>query len=110
MDQVKTAGFKQAPCEDDLPGSLFTTGPIEYSCRHTEIAHLQGRPIEFKKFIGLACGRSDTDMMARHNAGSRAKEVVFKMEIDEADRMHADRNRNEIFITDKVEYNCVKTK
>ena len=32
------------------------------------------------------------------------------MEIDEADRMHADRNRNEIFITDKVEYNCVRTK
>jgi hypothetical protein len=49
-------------------------------------------------------------MMARHNAGARAKEAVFKMEIDEADRMHANRSRNEIFITDKVELKCVRTR
>ena len=110
IDSIKTTGFKSSECSDDLPGSLFTTGPIEYSCRHTELAHLQGRPIEIKKFIGIACGRSDTDMMASANARARAKEVVFQLEIDEANRMGADRSRNEIFVTDKIEWKCVRTK
>jgi hypothetical protein len=110
MDSIKPSGFKNSECSDDLPGSLFTTGPVQYSCRHTELAHLQRSPIEIKKFVAIACGRSDTDMMARHNAAARAKEAVFGMEIEEAGRMQADPNRNEIFITDKVEENCVRTR
>src|SRR4051794_6631676 len=79
FNQYPSGGYKEYGCSEDLPGSLFTTGPIEYSCRETGIAHINGQPNKKFKFTAIACGRSDTDRVAKHNAGARAHEAIFKL-------------------------------
>ena len=104
-------GFKMSDCDDEPRGSLFVTGPVQYSCRHSEFAHLntRGQPRRWL-FVGIACGRGQDDAFARHNAAARAKELVFKMQIDKGVELGGDPARNEVFITDRAEENCVRTR
>jgi hypothetical protein len=99
----------RAECSDDLPGSLYTTGPVEFYCRHDETAHLQGKEVR-RRFVAIACGRGADERFARHNAAARAKERVFGMQIATARALGADAGRNEIFITDKTELVCTRSK
>jgi hypothetical protein len=112
FDNIEVYGQKGLECSDDLPGSLFTTGPVAFECRITQLAHLQragGNNSGPYKFIGKACGRGDDDMLARHAAFSRAQEAVLDLEGDAARELGADPNKNEMFRNDAAAEHCVKT-
>jgi hypothetical protein len=110
FDKYKTAGYKDAKCSEDLPGSLFTTGPVIYSCRDTELARLHMSGYDgIQKFIAFGCGRGDNDMIARRNAEARARDAIFKLELDKAQAMGADSNQNEHFIPEQTDLHCIRT-
>jgi len=81
FNKYKPAGYKESECYEDLPGSLFTTGKIQYSCRVTALAHINGSTDPKELFVAIACGRGDTDQMARHNARSRAMTAITGLEL-----------------------------
>jgi hypothetical protein len=106
--QVRPNEFARSDCNEDLPGSLYTTGKIRYYCRHTSWGHVQlstGNVGSFK-LEAIACGRGPDDMMAKHNANARADEKVFELQIKKADEAGADRSKNEMFIQDQSEDRC----
>ena len=78
FDQYGVSGSRQSDCTDDLPGSLFTTGPVEFWCRHVELAHLQtgGDDKQEQKFVGFACGRGADVAMAQHNAAASVRVLI----------------------------------
>jgi hypothetical protein len=102
-----SGGGKVSECSEDLPGSLYTTGPIEYSCRQTDLSHINGQTDKYS-FRAIACGRSETDALAKHNASARATQAMFKLKIEKADSLGADASRNEIFVNDATNTNCTR--
>jgi hypothetical protein len=111
FDQYSLSGDRSRECgqNDELSGSLFDKGPVAYSCKSTELAHLQkSGEDQIRKFIGRACARGDTEQLAQHNAASLAHEMVFQAEIDMATELGAAPESNEIFVTNKSALNCVK--
>jgi hypothetical protein len=108
FNQYPSGGSKFSECSEDLPGSLYTTGPIEYSCRQTDLSHINGQTDKYK-FTAIACGRSDTDRVAKHNASARAAQAVFGLKIDKAGQLGADASRNEVFVNDATNTNCTRT-
>jgi hypothetical protein len=110
FEKYPPSGVKYSNCQDDLVGSLYTTGPVEYYCRITELAHLQ-KPGEdqVRKFVATACGRGPDDRIARHNAATRAHEFIFGMEIEKAKELKGNPGRNEIFVTNNTDELCKKT-
>ena len=82
FNQYKPVGFKNSECFEDLPGSLYTTGKVQYSCRVTALAHISSQESLKEEFLGIACGRGDTDREARHSAWARAMATVDQLKID----------------------------
>lgn len=108
FNQYPLGGSKISECSEDLPGSLYTNGPIEYSCRQTDLSHINGQSDKYK-FTAIACGRSDTDRVAKHNASARAAQTIFGLKITKAGQLGADPSRNEVFVNDATNTNCTRT-
>ena len=104
-------GYNKSACGtdlEDLPGSP-THGPIEYSCRSTELAHLQkpGKD-QIRKFIGIACRNGSTESLAKFKASAEAHRLVFQAELDEKEKLGGAPESNEIFVTNKRDTHCVR--
>jgi hypothetical protein len=97
------------PLNDELPGSLFNSGPVKYVCQLTRLSHLtKSGADQIRKFIGIACALGDTEQLAKFNASARATDLVYRLEIAEADELGAEGSRNEIFVPDHSLYHCVR--
>jgi hypothetical protein len=108
FNQYPAGGSKFSECSEDLPGSLYTAGPIEYSCRQTDLSHINGQTDKYR-FTAIACGRSDTDRVAKHNASARAAQAMFTLKTDKAGQLGTDASRNEVFVNDATNTNCTRT-
>jgi hypothetical protein len=109
FNQYKPVAYKNSECFEDLPGSLYTTGKVQYSCRVTALAHINSPGNPKEEFVAIACGRGDTDREARHSAWARAMSTITDLEID---RKKAKQKANLIdqddqYVSDGMVDNCV---
>jgi hypothetical protein len=109
FNQYRPVGFKNSECFEDLPGSLYTTGKIQYSCRVTALAHINSSGSPKEEFVALACGRGDTDQFARHSAWARAMSTIKDLEIarQNAKKKAGLIDENNYYVSDGMVDHCV---
>jgi hypothetical protein len=85
FNKYKLDSQNEAECGSYGPaGALTDSGPVRFSCRVTALSSLPNDKDAVYKFLGRACSRGSTRMMAEFHANSHADELVHKLESNKA--------------------------
>jgi hypothetical protein len=109
FNQYKATGSQQKDCNEYVETGVQDVGEYKYSCRHTQLSHIQGEQ-NIQKFEGLACAHGRTDAFAKQIAGERATEIVHNLQNQELQKLKDGGDQSiHYYVPDKSDYHCVNT-